>query len=72
MTKEQKAKMKKALNHYISTDKMPGCKEDYLENIANQTLMNQELMMTFNIKQKEIDDEIEKICDDILETYDGQ
>ena len=72
MTKEQRAKRKKALNHYIKTDKMPGCKEDYLNNIANQTLMNQELIMTFHITQKEIDNEIERICDDILETYDGQ
>ena len=70
MTKEQRAKMKKALNHYITTDKMPGCKEDYLNNIANQTLMNQELIMTFHITQKEIDNEIERICDNILETYD--
>ena len=70
MTKEQRAKMKKALNHYIKTDKMPGCKEDYLNNIANQTLMNQELMMTFHITQKEIDNEIERVCDDILEKYD--
>ena len=70
MTKEQRAKMKKALNHYITTDRMPGCKEDYLNNIANQTLMNQELIMTFHITQKEIDNEIERICDDILEKYD--
>ena len=70
MTKEQRAKMKKALNHYITKDKMPGCKEDYLNNIANQTLMNQELIMTFHITQKEIDNEIERVCDDILENYD--
>ncbi len=72
MTKEQRAKMMKALNHYISTDRIQGEREAVLEHVANMTLMNQELIKTFHISQKEIDTEVEKIVDDILETYDGQ
>lgn len=69
MTKEQKAKMKKALNHYITTDPLKGTKEGNLEFLANTFLVMQERMMTFKISQKEIDAEVEKIVDDILETY---
>lgn len=70
MTKEQRSKMLRAVNYYISTDRMQGERETILEHIANTHLMNLELMQTFKISQAEVDEEVEKIVDDILETYD--
>lgn len=61
--------MNKAINYYIATDKMQGERENVLNHIANTYLMNQELMKTFKISQKEVDEEVERIVDDILETY---
>ena len=42
-----------------------------MNHIANTQLMNLELMKTFKISQKEVDDEMEMIVNDILETYGG-
>lgn len=69
MNKEQKAKMKKALNHYIATDKRVGDRDEFINDMANSYLAYQELKMTFNVKQKEIDEEVNKIVDEICERY---
>ena len=69
MKKEQKAKMKKALNHYITTDKRVGDRDAFISDMANSYLAYHELMMTYKIKQKEVDEEVGKIVDEIIERY---
>ena len=69
MNKELRTRMNKAINHYIATDRIQGERENVLNHIANTYLMNQELMKTFKITQREVDEEVERIVDDILETY---
>lgn len=64
-------KTNKAINYYIATDRIQGERENVLNHIANTQLMNLELMKTFKISQKEVDDEMELIVNDILETYGG-
>lgn len=71
MNRDLKAKTNKAINHYIATDRIQGERENVLNHIANTQLMNLELMKTFKISQKEVDDEMELIVNDILETYGG-
>lgn len=62
--------MKKALNHYITTDKRVGDRDAFINDMANSYLAYKELQMTYNIKQKEVDDEVCKIVDEIWEKYD--
>lgn len=69
MNKELRAKTNRAINYYIATDKIKGERENVLNHVANTYLMNIELMKTFHISQREVDEEVEKIVDDILETY---
>lgn len=71
MNRDLRSKTNRAINYYIATDRMQGERENVLNHIANTYLMNQELMKTFKISQKEVDDEVEKIVDDILSTYGG-
>lgn len=71
MNRDLKAKTNKAINYYIATDRIQGERENVLNHIANTQLMNLELMKTFKISQKEVDDEMEMIVNDILETYGG-
>lgn len=71
MNRDLRIKTNRAINYYIATDRMVGERENVLNHIANTYLMNQELMKTFKISQKEVDEEVEKIVDDILETYGG-
>lgn len=71
MNKELRTKTNRAINYYITTDRIQGERENVLNHIANTHLMNLELMKTFHINQKEVDEEVERIVDDILETYGG-
>lgn len=67
MSKELKGKMNKVINYYITKDKINRNRDEVINDMANSYLAYQELKKTFNVKKKEIDEELEKVLDEIIE-----